>query len=105
LENIDWNADKKRRVAEVLVPETMSSEESSYESDGEGRQKVTHYKVKTLTWEGERLKRAKKALDKIYRKKLSQRARDRILPREKSDALSLSTRTMPDNFPEWACNM
>jgi len=59
----------------------MSSKESSYEHDEEGNPKVTGYKVKRLRWETEKLKKMKKKLDKTYKKKLTQRAKDRILQR------------------------
>ena len=46
-----WHdAREKGSAAEVLVLDTMSGEESSYE-DTEGSQKVVGYKVKRLIWE------------------------------------------------------
>jgi hypothetical protein len=50
--------------------------------------KVVSYKIKKLKWESERMKKAKKVLDKCYLKTLTQRAQDRILPRVVSHELS-----------------
>ena len=87
-------------MAEVLKEDYMSSEDSCLESDGEGATgKATKYSIRKLSWEGERLSRAKRALDKVYSSSLSKRAKDRILPREESD--ELSTRPVPDNAPQW----
>ncbi|XP_031552034.1 uncharacterized protein LOC116289278 [Actinia tenebrosa] len=100
LEMVRWDQQKLGRVAEVLREDAMSSEDSDGESDENGGMKVTCYKVKRLSWEGERFTRAKKALDKAYKKSLTKRASDRVLPRE--EANNLSTREVPENFPEWA---
>ena len=83
-----WHdAREKGSAAEVLVLDTMSSEESSYE-DAEGSQKVVGYKVKTLGWESRNLRKIKKKLDKAYNKSLTKRARDRVLPRTVAEDFS-----------------
>ena len=47
LDMIQWqDANAKGRAAEVLLLDAMSSEESSYEDDGNGQPKVAGYKVK-----------------------------------------------------------
>jgi hypothetical protein len=96
LEKVKWNVNKKGRVAEILTEVAMSSEESQEESDGEGGRKVVSYKIKKLKWKSERMKKAKKVLDKCYLKTLTQRAQDRILPRVVSH--ELSSRQVHDNF-------
>ena len=61
--------------------ETMSSEDSCYEADEDGKEALTSYKIKKLPWESTALRKIKKQLDKKYNKRLSKRARDRIVPR------------------------
>ena len=61
--------------------ETMSSEDSCYEADEDGKETLTSYKIKKLPWESTALRKIKKRLDKKYNKRLSKRARDRIVPR------------------------
>ena len=72
---------QKGRAAEVLLMETMSSEDSCYEADEDGKETLTSYKIKKLPWESTALRKNKKRLDKKYNKRLSKRARDRIVPR------------------------
>ena len=68
---------------EVLVMETMSSEDSCYEADEDGKETLTSYKIKKLPCnrESTALRKIKKRLNKKYNKRLSKRARDRIVPR------------------------
>ena len=70
-----------RMEEEVLVMETMSSEDSCYKADEDGKEALTSYKIKKLPWESTALRKIKKQLDKKYNKRLSKRARDRIVPR------------------------
>ena len=96
------NAREKGSAAEVLVLDSMSSEESSHE-DAEGSQKVVGCKVKRLGWESRNLRKIKKKLDKAYNKSLTKRARDRGLPRTVAE--DFSSRQSPaghDSLPEWA---
>lgn len=101
LECVDWTATTKEEVQEVLTPEYTSSDESSYESgsDSESRELVC-YQVKHLSWERTRLTKAKKALDTVYEKSLSQRVRQSLVPRELHE--EMSSRDVPVNFVEWA---
>ena len=71
--------------------EAMSSEDSCYEADEDGKETLTSYKIKKLSWESTALRKIKKRLDKKYNKRLSKRARDRIVPD-------------PPEIPEWALN-
>lgn len=82
--------------------EAMSSEESTYEEDGNGHRKLTQYRVRRLTWESRELKKIKKKLDKVYSKRLTKRAKDRVIKRV--DATEPSDREAPDDIPEWALN-
>ena len=72
---------EKGRAVEVLVMEAMSSEESCYEDNGGNTSKITKYSVHRLQWESRRMKTIKKKLDKAYKKNLTSRAKERILPR------------------------
>ena len=79
---VNWaDQHEKGRALEVLVMEVMSSEESCYEDNGGNTSKVTKYSVHRLQWESRRMKKIKKKLDKAYKKKLTSRAKERILPR------------------------
>ena len=106
LDMIQWqDANAKGRAAEVLLLDAMSSEESSYEDDGDGQPKVVGYKVKRLPWESRSLRKTKKNLDKAYQKSLTKRAKERTLPRTVSS--DLSEREPPHGLPDWAvenCN-
>ena len=106
LDMIQWqDANAKGREAEVLLLDAMSSEESSYEDDGDGQPKVVGYKVKRLPWESRSLRKTKKNLDKAYQKSLTKRAKERTLPRTVSS--DLSEREPPLGLPDWAvenCN-
>ena len=87
-------------VPEVLVMEAMRSEGSCCEDDDINNSKVTKYSVHHLQWESRRMKKIKKKLDKAYRKKLTSRAKERILPRVDGQP---SLKCPPtENFPEWA---
>ena len=99
LERISWSKKKKAKVAEVMVDETMSSEESSLETDNDGTTKVVGYLVKQLPWESERLRRYKNDLDENYQSSLTQRAKDRLLPQ--NVAFQESTRPAPCSLPDW----
>jgi hypothetical protein len=100
LERVDWDERKKAEASRILRSDAMSSEESTYEDDEQGHFKVVGYKIKGLSWEIPKLKKMKRKLDKIYKKTLTQRAKDRILPRV--DGIRPSGRLLPDNMPEWA---
>lgn len=100
LEKVNWSTGKRGRVAEALVDEAMSSEESCTEESPDGKIKVTAYTRRRLVWESERFERVKKSLDTAYNKQLSTRATDRILPRRESE--HPSDRSPPEDFPEWA---
>lgn len=101
LELVKWaDHHKKGRAAEVLVMDAMSSEDSCYEDDENGNPKVAKYAVRKLPWESRAMKKIKKKLDKAYRKRLSKRAKERIVTR--TEAEELSERQPPNAFPEWA---
>ena len=101
LDMIQWqDANAKGRAAEVLLLDAMSSEESSYEDDGNGQPKVAGYKVKRLPWESRSLRKTKNKLDKAYQRSLTKRAKEITLPRTVSS--DLSEREPPHDLPEWA---
>ena len=91
---------EKGRAAEILVMEAMSSEESCCEDDENGSSRVVRYAVKRLSWESRQLRKMKKKLDKAYKKRLTKRAIERILPR--IEAEENSQRQPPTEFPQWA---
>ena len=63
LELVNWaDQHEKGRVAEVLVMEAMSSEESCYEDDNINNSKLTKYSVHRLQWESRRMKKILKNL-------------------------------------------
>ena len=63
LNNASWSVEKVAKVAAVLTPEYISSEESElYEQN-----RVVHYSVHHLSWESRRLAKAKKKLDKVHK--------------------------------------
>ena len=104
---IQWqDANAKGREAEVLLLDAMSSEESSYEDDGDGQPKVVGYKVKRPPWEsGSSRKTKKKNLDKAYQKSLTKGAKERTLARTVSS--DLSEWEPAHGLPDWAvenCN-
>ena len=81
LELVNWaDQHEKGRVAEVLVMEGMSSEESCYEDDDINNSKVTKYSVHHLQWESRRMKKRKKKLDKAYEKNSLQELRRESYP-------------------------
>ena len=101
LEKMNWSTKKVSRVAQVLVDQAMSSEESCVEVDEvDGRGKTVAYQISKLSWESERFAKAKRVLDDKYQSNLAQRCKDRLLPRHVSD--QQSARTLPDKFPNWA---
>ena len=55
---------------EVLVMETMSSKDSFYKADEDGKEALTSYKIKKLPWESTALRKIKKQLDKKYNKRI-----------------------------------
>mgnify|MGYP002803641210 CR=1 FL=1 len=99
LERISWSEKKKAKVAEVMVDETMLSKESSLETDNNGTTKVVGYLVKQLPWESERLRRYKNDLDENYRSSLTERAKDRLLPR--NVAFQESKRPAQCSLSDW----
>ena len=100
LEKINWSKRKLARVAQVLVDNAMSSEESCVEDTEDGLKKTVGYAIKKLPWESERFTKAKHVLDEKYLAKLPQRSKDRLLPRHVAE--ERSTRSVPDDFPKWA---
>ena len=82
--------------------DAMSSKDSCYEDDENGNAKVAKYAVRKLPWESRAMKKIKNKLDKAYRKRLSKRAKERIVDR--IEAEELSERQPPNEFPEWALN-
>ena len=63
MELVNWaDQHEKGRVAEVLVMEAMSSEESCYEDDDINNSKLTKYSVHRLQWESRRMKKILKNL-------------------------------------------
>ena len=90
---------QKGKAAEILVVDAMSSEESCYENNDNGNSKVVKYVVKRLSWQSRQLRKMKKMLDKAYKKKLTKRARERILPTEAEEN---SDRQPPIEFTQWA---
>lgn len=100
LERVNWTKKKKARVAACLVDEAMSSEESCLEDDGHGKMRLVKYKVKPLSWESQRLSKAKKSLDDVYHDNMSKRAKDRLLPRVTTPVKV--NRPVPEKFPTWA---
>ena len=91
---------EKGKAAEILVMDAMSSEESCYEDNENGNPKVAKYSKKKLPWESRAMRKIKKKLDKVYKKKLSKRAKERILSR--IEAQEPSERQRPSQFPQWA---
>ena len=49
-----------RMEEEVLVMETMSSEDNCYEAYEDGKEALTSYKIKKLPWESTALRKIKK---------------------------------------------
>ena len=82
--------------------DAMSSKDSCYEDDENGNAKVAKYAVRKLPWESRAMKKIKNKLDKAYRKRLSKRAKERIVDR--IEAEELSELQPPNEFPEWALN-
>ena len=81
LELVNWaDQHEKGRVAEVLVMEAMSSEESCYEDDDINNSKVTKYSVHHLQWESRRMKKRKKNSIRPMRKNSLQELRRESYP-------------------------
>ena len=97
LEKVNWTKKKNARVAECLVDEAMSSEESCLEDDGHGKIKLVKYKVKSLAWESERFSKAKKSLKDVYHDNMSKRANNRLLSRQTTPVKG--NRSVPEGFP------
>ena len=91
-----WDQNEKGEVAEVLTEQFMSSEESENEEDD----KVI-YVVKTIPWESEKLKKRKKRLDKEYNKTQTKCQNKRSVKRVRREGVS--SRTKPEDCPDWAC--
>ncbi|CAB4033220.1 Hypothetical predicted protein, partial [Paramuricea clavata] len=100
MEKADISTRKRGKVAEVLVEEAMSSEESCVEEDESGKTKIVGYKIKRLSWESRKLRKVKVFLDKTMRESQTQRARDRALPRTHHE--QESSRLPLKDFPDWA---
>ena len=101
VQKMNWTTNKVSRVAQALVERAMSSEESCTEEQENGTKKVVGYTTIKLPWESERFAKAKRDLDNKYRAGLSQRSKDRVIPR-KSSTEKVSSRPMPEGFPAWA---
>lgn len=84
------------KVAAVLTPEYMSSEESELDEQN----KVVHYSVHHLSWESQRLAKAKRKLDKVHEESLPGVVKRLVFPRQDGQP---STRQIPHNCPDWAC--
>lgn len=96
-----WQDNTKEEVRAVLIPEYTSSDESVYSEDEEsGKEFVSRYLVKHLSWERNRLTRVKKTLDDAYMASLNKRIRNAILPR--SPHPQDSTRPVPESPETWA---
>lgn len=80
--------------------DAMSSEDSCYEDDENGNPNVANYSKKKLPWESQAMRKITKKLDKASQKKLSKRAKERILSR--IEAEEPSEHQCPSEFPEWA---
>ena len=87
---------KVAKVAAVLTPEYMSSEES--ELDEQNR--VAHYSVHRLSWGSRKLAKAKKKLDKVHRESLPGVVKRFVFSWKNGQP---STRQKPNNCPNWAC--
>ena len=98
-----WDVHKKGQAAEALLEDAMSSEESEFEEQEGGRRKLIGYKVKHFAWESSKLKKIKGKLDRAYRRSLTRRALDRVLPRNISD--TLSDREPPNEIPQWGISI
>ena len=93
-----WSTEKVAKVADVLRPEYMSSEESEVD-DEDTTCAVKRYLVHSLPWESSSLKKIKRKLDKSHKKSLNGLVTRLRKPREVGQP---SRREMPANCPEWA---
>ncbi|CAB4000147.1 Hypothetical predicted protein [Paramuricea clavata] len=100
MEKADISTRIRGKVAEVLVEEAMSSEESCVGEAESGKTKIVGYKIKRLSWVSGKLRKVKAFLDKTMREGQTQRARDRALPR--TDHEVESSTLPPKDFPDWA---
>ena len=105
LDKIDWGRRKKRKTAEVLTEEYMSSEvsESGEESlsGDEGCSKEKKLYIKTVPWESEELRTLKSKLDEEYASRQTSRSRRREFQRDRRPE-DVSSRPKPNNGPSWA---
>ena len=105
LDKIDWGRRKKRKTAEVLTEEYMSSEvsESGEESlsGDEGCSKEKKLYIKTVPWESKELKTIKSKLDEEYASRQTSRSRRREFQRDRRPE-DVSSRLKPTNGPSWA---
>ncbi|CAB4037838.1 Hypothetical predicted protein, partial [Paramuricea clavata] len=99
LEKPPWSTKIKAKLMEAMHMDYMSSEESEHER--ESPYKTKQYIVRPLTWKSNELKRFKKKLDKGHLDSLPELIKKQALPRSVG---APSSRGMPDNCPEWACN-
>ena len=84
-------------MAEVLLEDYMSSDESECDDSG-----TVVYHVKTLPWESPKLAKRKTKLDNEYRDIHNQRANKRVTPRIRMGNYS-SRNQCPSDCPAWAC--
>ena len=96
LNNASWSVGKVAKVAAVLTPEYISSEESKLDEQN----RVVHYSVRRLSWESRRLAKAKKKLDKVHKESLPGVVKRLVFPRKNGQP---STRQKPHNCPNWTC--
>ena len=105
LDKIDWGRRKKRKTAEVLTEEYMSSEvsesgEESLSGDA-GCSKEKKLYIKTVPWESKELKTIKSKLDEEYASRQTSRSRRREFQRDRRPE-DVSSRPKPTNGPSWA---
>ena len=87
-------------MEEILVPDFMSSEESSHEECDADSEVLRRrgFKIRKLRWERKKLRNMKKQLDDEHVKSLTAHARAMMQPRSSGP---VSDRAAPDG-PSWA---
>ena len=83
----------KKTIEKVLIPEYLSSEES--DQDEEGR----FFRVRRLSWQGEKFRRLKDSLEERHQDQLSPAHRHQI--RRRVVLHVPSKRTMPRDCPKF----
>ena len=101
LDKVTWQDNTKEEVRAVLIPEYTSSDESVYSEDEDsGKEFVSRYLVKHLSWERNRLTSIKKTLDDAYMASLNKCVRNAVLPRSRHP--QDSRRPAPESPQSWA---